>query len=76
MPEQSFGASSPREHKTVLAALRKLSAAIRSEKKAEYVRFTERLALHAKTEEEVLYPATILVGELLKREIREKASWQ
>lgn len=55
-----------REHKAVLAALKKLSAAAKREKKTEYVRFAEKLALHAKTEEEVLYPAAILVGEFLK----------
>ena len=55
-----------REHKAVLAALKKLSAAAKKEKKTEYVRFAEKLALHAKTEEEVLYPAAILVGEFLK----------
>ncbi len=55
-----------REHKMVMAALKKLSAAARKEKKPEYVRFAEKLAVHAKTEEEVLYPAAILVGELLK----------
>jgi hypothetical protein len=55
-----------REHKAVLAALKKLSAAAKREKKVQYVRFSEKLAIHAKTEEKVLYPAAILVGELLK----------
>jgi len=32
----------------------------------EYVEFAENLKLHAKTEEEVMYPAAILVGEYLK----------
>jgi hypothetical protein len=31
-----------------------------------HARFAEKLMLHAKTEEEVLYPAAILVGEYLK----------
>lgn len=56
-----------REHQAVLAALKKLSAAAKRENKMEYVRFAEKLALHAKTEEEVLYPASLLVGELLKK---------
>jgi hypothetical protein len=32
----------------------------------DHARFAEKLALHAKTEEDVLYPAAILVGEYLK----------
>jgi hypothetical protein len=32
----------------------------------EIVHFAEKLKLHAKNEEEVLYPAAILVGEYLK----------
>ncbi len=32
----------------------------------DVVRFTEQLTLHAQTEEAVLYPAVILVGEHLK----------
>jgi hypothetical protein len=54
------------EHKAVVAALEKLSAAAVAEQKPEYARFAEKLILHAKTEEEVLYPAAILVGEYLK----------
>lgn len=54
------------EHKAIVAALKRLSAAARKEKKPEYARFAEKLTLHAKTEEEVLYPAAILIGEYLK----------
>ena len=55
-----------REHKAVLAALKKLAVAAKRERKMEYVRFAEKLALHAKTEEEVLYPASLLVGAILQ----------
>ena len=34
------------------------------EKKMEYVHFADNLMSHAQNEEEVLYPASILVGEL------------
>lgn len=54
------------EHKAVAAALEKLSRAAREEKKPEHIRFAEKLLLHAHNEEEVLYPAAILVGEYLK----------
>ena len=54
-----------REHKAIVTALKKLSMAAKREKKPEHARFAEKLMLHAKTEEEVLYPATILIGEFL-----------
>lgn len=55
-----------REHEAVVAALERLAAAAEEEKLPEHVRFAEKLRLHAKTEEDVLYPAAILVGEYLK----------
>ena len=60
-----------REHKAIVTLLRKLSAAARREKKPMHARFAEKLMLHAKTEEEVLYPAAILVGEYLKLKLEE-----
>lgn len=55
-----------REHQAVVAALEQLTAAAEKEKLPEHARFAEKLMLHAQTEEEVLYPAAILVGEYLK----------
>lgn len=55
-----------REHQAVVAALEQLTAAAEKEKLPEHARFAEKLMLHAKTEEEVLYPAAVLVGEYLK----------
>jgi len=49
-----------------VAALEKLVAAARQEGKPEYALFADKLMLHAQNEEEVLYPAAILVGEYLK----------
>ncbi len=54
------------EHKAIVGALRNLTAAAKAEKRPEYVRFAEQLQLHAQTEEQVLYPAAILVGEYVK----------
>jgi hypothetical protein len=54
------------EHKVVVAALKKLITAAKREKKPEHAHFAEKLMLHARTEEDVLYPAAILVGEFLK----------
>ncbi|HAF14835.1 MAG TPA: hypothetical protein DCK93_03345 [Blastocatellia bacterium] len=54
------------EHQAIVAALEKLVAAARQEGKPEYALFADKLMLHAQNEEEVLYPAAILVGEYLK----------
>lgn len=54
------------EHARIVVALEALAEAARAEGRAEYVRFAEKLILHARTEEDVLYPAAILLGERLK----------
>jgi hypothetical protein len=54
------------EHMAIVIELHKLMEAAKNENKPEYVHFAEKLKLHAQTEEEVLYPATILIGEYLK----------
>ena len=54
------------EHKVIAIELHKPMEAAKSENKPEYVHFAEKLKLHAQTEEEVLYPAAILIGEYLK----------
>jgi len=54
------------EHKEIVEALKALTEAARNEDKDEFVHFAEKLTLHAQTEEEVLYPASILVSEYLK----------
>jgi hemerythrin superfamily protein len=58
------------EHKAVVAALKNLIAAAEAENKPEHARFAEKLMLHAQTEEEVLYPTAILVGEYLKFKLK------
>jgi hypothetical protein len=59
-----------KEHKAIVAELENLMAAAGVEKKPEHARFAEKLMLHAQTEEEVLYPAAILVGEYLKLKLK------
>lgn len=54
------------EHKLVLGALRRLAGAAKQEKKPEAARFAEALKVHALTEEQVLYPAALLVGECIR----------
>ena len=55
------------EHQAVVGALRKLIAAAKREDRSEVVHFAEKLMLHARTEEEVLYPTAILIGEYVRR---------
>ena len=61
------------EHERIVAALEKLRAAARGAELAEYERFADALVLHAQTEEQVLYPAAILVGEHVERILKEAA---
>ena len=54
------------EHAGIRAAVGKLRAAARSARRKEFVRLADDLALHARTEEEVLYPAAVLVGDIVR----------
>jgi iron-sulfur cluster repair protein YtfE (RIC family) len=56
-----------REHEAISAAAARLKAAGEKAKNPAAVRFSEALLLHAATEEDVLYPAALLVGERLRR---------
>lgn len=46
-----------------------LRAVARAAGLAEHERFAEALVLHAQTEEQALYPAAILIGEHVEREL-------
>ncbi len=54
------------EHKAIVAALDELAGAGKAEGHPEVVEFAEKLTLHAQNEEQVLYPAALLVGEYVK----------
>ena len=54
------------EHVTIRAAIEKLRAAAVAARSPEHERLADQLALHAQTEEQVLYPAAILVGDLVR----------
>ena len=54
------------EHKAIIGALQKLLQAATSEQHTGFARFAQKLILHAQMEEELLYPAAIMVGEYLK----------
>ncbi|MCG5485468.1 MAG: hemerythrin domain-containing protein [Sinorhizobium meliloti] len=54
------------EHEQIVAALGELVAAAKAENKPKFVEFAEKLILHARTEEEVLYPAALVVGRYVR----------
>jgi hypothetical protein len=54
------------EHQQIAVALEKLRKAAEEEQHPDAVRFVESLKMHAKNEEEVLYPTAILIGEYVK----------
>ena len=54
------------EHKAIVTALRKLLQAATAEGQTGFASFAQKLILHAQMEEEILYPASILVGEYIK----------
>jgi len=51
----------------------KASDAAETEGDERYIRFAAELMVHAQLEEEVLYPAAILVGEYLKLKLPQPA---
>ena len=59
------------EHKAIRAAVENLRVAARAENAEKYERLANDLALHAQTEEELLYPAAILVGEMISARLRQ-----
>lgn len=61
------------EHKAIRAAVEKLQLAARAEHATKYERLAEQLALHAQTEEEVLYPASVLVGDLIRAKTQKSS---
>jgi hypothetical protein len=58
------------EHKAIHAATRRLGQSARAEGNAAVTRLAETLALHAQNEEEILYPAALLVGEIVRARLR------
>ena len=59
------------EHKAIVAELTHLIGEAKKASKPEYISFAEKLTLHAKNEEEVLYPAALLVGEYTKLKLSQ-----
>jgi hypothetical protein len=62
-----------KDYARIAAALARLSAAARAAGRPEYERFAHALALHAQMEELVLYPAALLVGAVVQRDLHGHA---
>ena len=65
----AFKAELPRmldEHKLIVNALRTLMQAAAAEGQSGAAQFAQKMIMHAQMEEEILYPAAILVGEYLR----------
>jgi hypothetical protein len=54
------------EHTAIRAAVLRLKQEARAVRSAKYEKLADELAMHAQTEEEVLYPAAVLVGDLIR----------
>lgn len=61
------------EHARIEAALKKLRIAAREAHLPEYEVMAEAMIQHARCEEEVLYPAAIVVGDLIAEHFRHAA---
>ena len=62
------------EHQAIVAALNKLREAAGRVGRADIVAFAEALVEHARTEEEVMYPAAVLVGQVVRQRLGQRAS--
>lgn len=62
------------EHEAIREAAAALSRAAESAGRDDIVDFCADLGVHAATEEQVLYPAALLVGEMIRRRRGENAA--
>jgi hypothetical protein len=61
------------EHQAIVGALEALASAATAEDYPETAEFARRLMHHATLEEQVMYPAALLVGEYLRRRFESRA---
>ena len=62
------------EHKDIVAALERFKSRALEARRDDYVRLADALILHAQNEEEVSYPAAVLVGEYLEMKLGAHAT--
>ena len=60
-----------KEHEAIVRALDGLVKIAKKEARQEYVHFAEELKRHAEMEEEVSYPAAILIGEYVRLKLNK-----
>jgi hypothetical protein len=60
------------EHKAIQAATTRLGEVARAEGSVAIARLAEKLAVHAASEEEVFYPAAVLVGDLVRARVPKR----
>lgn len=60
-----------REHEDIVKSLEALKSAAKKENKLKYADLADKIVHHAQEEEEVSYPAAILIGEYLKLKIKK-----
>lgn len=58
------------EHHSIVAALNRLREAAERAGRADVVAFARDLTEHAKVEEQVMYPAAVLVGRVVRERLR------
>ena len=61
------------EHARIVEALGRLADAAAREGNRQVAQFAEKLKLHAQTEERVLYPAAIVLGDYLRLRLNKRA---
>ncbi len=61
------------EHRGIVEALNKLRDAAARAGRSDIVAFAESLTEHARTEEEVMYPAAVLVGQVVRQRLGQRA---
>ena len=61
------------EHRIIVEALQRLRDAAQRAGRGEIVEFSQQLMQHARTEEEVMYPAAILVGHVVRQRLGQSA---
>lgn len=64
------------EHGAIVEALQQLRDAAQHAGRADIVEFTQALVQHARTEEEVMYPAAVLVGQVVRQRLGQQARVQ
>ena len=61
------------EHRSIVEALNKLRDVAARAGRSDIVAFAESLTEHARTEEEVMYPAAVLVGQVVRQRLGQRA---